>query len=63
MTMRMAGRRRHLSPVSRRVKMTRGDVSTPGSNSVRNWDYFKKYDFHEVEDTVLREQVIALEKK
>lgn len=46
-----------------KVKMTRGDVSTSASNSVRNWDYFKRYDFHELEDTVLRDQVIASENK
>ena len=39
------------------IKMTRGDAETISSNSVRNWGYFKRYDFHDREDTLLKDLV------
>lgn len=37
-----------------KVKMTRGDVDTPTSDNVRNWDYFARYDFKDVYDDELK---------
>jgi len=39
------------------VKMTRGDATTPTSNSIRNWDYFKRYDFHDRKETLLKDML------
>lgn len=36
-----------------KVKMSRGDATTEGADNVRDWNYFKKYDHHDVEDTEL----------
>jgi len=41
-----------------KVKMARGDATSPISDNVRNWDYFKKYDFKDVDDTILRDLLI-----
>jgi len=39
------------------VKMTRGDATTATSNSIRNWDYFKRYDFHDRKETLLKDML------
>ncbi len=43
-----------------KTKMTRGDVGSPLLDTVRNWDYFNRYDFKEYNDTLLVEQVRSL---
>jgi len=35
------------------TKMTRGDVNARWADSIRDWDYFKRYDWHEEADFVL----------
>ncbi len=37
------------------VKMTRGDVAKKKWASLRNWNYFKRMDYHEVIDTLLKD--------
>ena len=37
------------------TKMTRGDSGSATLDNVRNWDYFAKYDFKDLEDTQLRD--------
>lgn len=39
------------------VKMSRGDVCCKEYEGVRTWDYFRGFDFREVEDTALRDLV------
>jgi hypothetical protein len=39
------------------VKMTRGAADSADSENVRTWEYFKSYDFHDFEDTSLRDKV------
>lgn len=39
------------------VKMKRGDATSAGMNSARNWDYFKKYDFHDRKETILKDMM------
>ena len=46
----------------KKVKMRRGDGQHTDANSMRNWNYFAKKDFREVEDTELKKQVEALER-
>jgi len=41
-----------------KVKMTRGNVSTPGSNKIRNLGYFKGYNHKNHEDTQLKDLVV-----
>lgn len=41
------------------VKMTRGAADSPDSENVRTWEYFKRYDFHDYEDTSLRDKIYA----
>jgi hypothetical protein len=36
-----------------RVKMTRGSATNSSQNNFRNKDYFKKYDFNDIQDTEL----------
>lgn len=43
-----------------KTKMTRGDVGTASLDSVRNWDYFSRYDYKEYNDTALADQARAL---
>lgn len=43
------------------VKMTRGAADTAMHETIRTWDYFKKYDFHDEEDTKLKDLVEAFE--
>ena len=33
--------------------MSRGDVNTMRAEKMRTWDYFRKYDWNDVEDTEL----------
>lgn len=40
-----------------KVKMSRGDVHTKNSDSVRNWKYFNDYDHKEEDDFLLRDYV------
>ena len=40
-----------------RVKMSRGDVLESSLDTFRNWDYFKSYDFKDVEDFTLRDRI------
>jgi len=40
-----------------KVKMTRGDVHSPGFDNFRDWKYFDSYDFDEMEDVSLSERV------
>jgi hypothetical protein len=44
----------------RKVKMTRGCVLTGKQNTIRNMDYFRKYDRNDVQDDALYEQNAAL---
>ena len=44
-----------------KVKMTRGDVSALHLNSIRDWNYFKNYDFKDQKDTQLKDLVEAAE--
>lgn len=44
------------------VKMTRGNATSPQSNSIRNWNYFEAYNSHDLEDTTLKTLVEAHEK-
>ncbi len=37
----------------RETKMSRGDVNTMRAEKMRTWDYFRKYDWNDVEDTEL----------
>ena len=41
-----------------RVKMPRGDATSPYADGVRNMDYFKQYDYREVQDEVLKNTVL-----
>lgn len=45
-----------------KVKMKRGDVQHANATNLRNWAYFKKHDFDDLEDTLLKDQVEAFEK-
>ena len=38
------------------VKMRRGDVASSNYVKLRTWDYFQSYDFHDYEDTTLRDR-------
>jgi hypothetical protein len=40
------------------VKMTRGDVAAPELDKIRDLNYFRSYDGHDVEDTTLRDLVL-----
>jgi hypothetical protein len=42
--------------------MTRGAADSILQEHVRTWEYFKRYDFHEEEDTKLKDLVEAFEK-
>ena len=41
--------------------MTRGDVSSPNSDNVRNAEYFKKYDTNQIFDNKLSLKIGDLE--
>jgi hypothetical protein len=42
-----------------KVKMSRGDALSSGTNDVRNWDYFEKYDKDTTnEDTLLKNMIL-----
>ena len=41
--------------------MTRGDVSALHLNSIRDWNYFKNYDFKDQKDTQLKDLLEAAE--
>jgi len=38
-----------------KVKMKRGDATAAIMNNVRTWDYFKRYDFHDEKETLLKD--------
>lgn len=44
-----------------KVKMTRGDINS--NKNVRNMDYFKNYDHHEIEDTELKDLLLLSSNK
>ncbi len=44
------------------VKMTRGAADSALHENVRTWEYFKRYDFHEEEDTKLKDLVEEFER-
>ena len=43
-----------------KVKKVRGDVATEQADHIRNDDYFKRYDYREAVDTLLKDKVQAL---
>ena len=45
------------------VKMTRGAADIPAHENLRDWKYFKEYDFHEIEDTSLKNLVETFDQK
>jgi len=40
-----------------KIKMTRGDATTPESDTIRDWTYFARYDHRDLVDTELRDLV------
>jgi hypothetical protein len=43
----------------KKVKMPRGDATSPSADAVRNMDYFEKHDYREIQDETLKNIILT----